>query len=90
MPPLRPLSCAVLAALAILVSTPPVAVAASSVSGEVSGNSAAARTAVDALRDPSATAVAAGGHTVLAPMVLSAAASSAVNGVIGTTPLGTT
>ena len=66
------------------------AVAAPSVSGEVAGNSAAARTAVDALRTPWVTTLAADGYTAPTPMVLTAAVGSNVTGVIGTTAAGTT
>ena len=61
-----------------------------SVSGEVSGNSAPARAAVDALRTPWATALTTDGYTAPSPMVLAAPASTTVSGVIGTTAAGTT
>ncbi len=90
MRPTRTLSWTALAALLLVAVAPPSAHAATSVSGEVSGNSAAARTAVDALRTSWVTDVAAGGYTAPSPMVLSTPAGSAVTGVIGTTAVGTT
>ena len=82
---------AVVVAVATLCLVVPVpALATASVSGEVSGNSAPARTAVDALRTPWVTALTTDGYTAPSPMVLTAPASSAVNGVIGTTAVGTT
>jgi uncharacterized repeat protein (TIGR01451 family) len=67
------------------------AVAAPVVTDEVSGGSAAARTAAQALRGSWETAVLAGtGSAAPAPMVLGAAAGTDITGVIGTTAAGTT
>lgn len=89
MPPIRTIFAA-MSAIALLAMTPLTATALPASSGEVAGNSAAARTAVDALRAGWLADVVAGGHTASAPMVLTAAAGSNVNGVIGTTAVGTT
>ena len=81
---------AAVAAVALCAVSAVTALAAPSVSGEVAGNSAAARTAVDALRTPWVTALAADGYPAPSPMVLTTATGSNVSGVIGTTAAGTT
>ena len=93
MTPSRSLSrtaAAVVAVVMVCLLVPQAAQATPSVSGEVSGNSAAARTAVDALRTPWVSTLAADGYTAPTPMVLTAPVSSTVSGVIGTTAVGTT
>lgn len=90
MPPLRRAVLTTLAVLATVVLMPLPAVAAPSVSAEVSGGSAAARAAAGALRNDWAAAVASGGYTAPAPMVMTTTAGSAVTGVVGTTASGTT
>ena len=81
---------AVVAVVMVCLLFPLAARATPSVSSEVSGNSAAARTAVDALRTPWVTTLAADGYTAPSPMVLTAPVTTTVSGVIGTTAVGTT